>query len=171
MSSRQMKATGYKLDNTNTNYELCNGKTNSSRLLIIRGVLTTSFVCASFWFFFFSDQQRTISSKSAYAKNMNVRKTEARSFGIEGEDIYQFLKAFGSEVVAERVVNAKLNCDSYVVREELREKSAVIDVMLDCECVDSSDDEIEPERLRGEWKFFVNNLNNPYEQLDGFEME
>jgi hypothetical protein len=78
------------------------------------------------------------------------------SFCMEGEVMYQLLQGFGSEKLANEVLESRLNCGSRILREEIVGNIAVLDVELECECTEPEAEELEPGRFRGEWTLTVN---------------
>jgi hypothetical protein len=74
------------------------------------------------------------------------------TFGMEGELMHQLLVAFGSERVADGMENLVLNCEPRLLVEEIRGDTAIVDVSLDCECLDREGDFSDITRLRSEWK-------------------
>ncbi len=74
------------------------------------------------------------------------------TFGMEGELMYQLLKAFGCEMVADGMEYLRLNCEPRLLTEEILEDTAIVDVSLDCECFDPEAGYSTITRLRGEWE-------------------
>lgn len=91
----------------------------------------------------------------SYDNEVRTEQDLTRSFGIEGELMYQLLKGFGSEIVAEDLPGLKLNCDSKVLREEVIGDVAVIDVELECECVAPDSEILDLTGFSGEWRLII----------------
>jgi len=90
-----------------------------------------------------------------YAGEVQTEQVLVRSFGIEGDLMCQLLKGFGSELVAEDLLDLKLNCESKVLREELIGDVAVIDVELVCECVDPDREIFDLTGFSGKWRLVI----------------
>ncbi len=84
---------------------------------------------------------------------------EPNAFCLEGEVMQQLMQGFGSEEIAREVQGSRLNCEARVIREQIVDGVAVLDVEVVCECQDDdcgNEATDSPKKVVGEWQFTMN---------------
>ncbi len=122
---------------------------------IVQGLLMILFLLSIAWILSGHWPGLSEAGARAASEGPEIGQTGPRAFSIEGEDMSQFLMAFGSERLAAEVVDLKLNCESLILREEILGKTAVLDVKLSCECLDPESEENDVEYVQGDWQVIV----------------
>jgi hypothetical protein len=91
----------------------------------------------------------------SYAGDVSDRVEIDPVFGMEGELMNQLLLAFGSERVANEMLGVMLNCSPRVLKEEIVDDVAYVEVELVCECVTPEDEVNDISFLKGTWRIML----------------
>ena len=86
-----------------------------------------------------------------FVPHVSARDGIEPSFCLDGSVMTQLLQGFGSVWLADEVAGYRLNCGARILREEIIDNHAVLDVEVECECVDPDVEGMEPMNVKGQW--------------------
>jgi hypothetical protein len=110
-----------------------------------------------------SPNSYTVKVKSSPSNN-----TIEPAFCLDGEVMQQLLQGFGSSIPGDELVGLKLNCGTRILREEAAGDNLVLDIELECECVDPDGEPTELDSVQGQWTIKVGSQeirSNSYSEL------
>jgi hypothetical protein len=134
---------------------------------VVRGSIMAISLFIGIWLLFFSGTQIFFNELKQLEEADLVSSAQAESLGysqvnefcLNGTVMHQLMQGFGSEEIANEVEGSRLNCEARIIREEIVNGVAVLDVEIDCECQENDcKDEVTdtPEKMRGRWQFTMN---------------
>jgi len=94
-------------------------------------------------------------SGSVAARSSAPTLESAPAFCLEGPVMAQLLQGFGCAELAGRVESSRLNCTTRILREEVVDGQARLDLVIECECEDARAGDAPLRRLDGEWRMIV----------------
>jgi len=121
----------------------------------LKGILIGLYLMGTSWLIVGPMSPLRQADASAFPGAVRNNKEISHAFCMHGDVMHQLLQGFGSERIAQEVLGSNINCEAQIITEEIIGTAAVLDVEIECECMDPEGEKVVLDNLKGEWRFRI----------------